>query len=337
VIIKEHVSLQPYNTFGIDAKARYFAEVTTLDELSWAIQQSSYPKKLILGGGSNMLLTGDLDMLVILISLKGKEIVNRGNDHVEIRVMAGENWHELVLWSLEHDFGGLENLSLIPGSVGSAPIQNIGAYGVELKDHFVCCEVMELSTQRLHTFSLEECQFGYRDSYFKQAGKGKYVICSVSFKLSTQNHKLRTEYGTIAAELKNSKVLHPSIQDISRAVIRIRQQKLPDPAILGNSGSFFKNPVIAASTYEKLQQKYPDMPSYKVSEEHVKVPAAWMIDSCGFKGYRKGDAGVHEHQALVLVNYGKATGAEILQLAEQIREKVQNTYGITIEPEVNIL
>ncbi len=337
MIIKEHVSLQPYNTFGINAKARYFAEVKTLDELSWVMQQRSYPKKLILGGGSNMLLTGDLDALVILISLKGKEIVEREEDHIEIRVMAGENWHELVLWSLEHGFGGLENLSLIPGSVGSAPIQNIGAYGVELKDHFVSCEAMELATQHLQTFSLEECQFGYRDSYFKQAGKGKYVICSVSFRLSTQNHTLRTEYGTIAAELRNSGVLHPTIQDISRAVIRIRQQKLPDPAILGNSGSFFKNPVITTSTYKKLQLKYPEMPSYKVSEKHVKIPAAWMIDSCGFKGYRKGDAGVHEHQALVLVNYGEATGAEILQLAEQIQEKVQKTFGIPIVPEVNIL
>lgn len=335
--IQEHVSLRPYNTFGIDVKARYFAEVTSLEELSWVLQQNSYPKLLILGGGSNMLLTGDLDSLVILISLKGKEVVRRDDTHTEIRVMAGENWHDLVLWTLERDLGGLENLSLIPGSVGSAPIQNIGAYGVELKDHFVCCELMDISTQTLHTFSLEDCKFGYRDSYFKHEGKGKYVITSVTFRLTSKDHSLRTGYGTIATELENAKVLHPTIQDISRAVIRIRQQKLPDPTILGNSGSFFKNPVVSKRSFEKLQQSYPNIPFYKVAEDEIKIPAAWLIDSCGFKGLRQGDAGVHEHQALVLVNYGKATGAEILSLAQQIQETVKNTFGIAIIPEVNVL
>lgn len=335
--IQEHVSLRPYNTFGIDVKARYFAEVTSIEELRWVLQQNSYPDKLILGGGSNMLLTGDLDLLVILISLKGKEVVSSDKTHNEIRVMAGENWHELVLWTLEHNLGGLENLSLIPGSVGSAPIQNIGAYGVELKDHFVCCELMDMATQTLHTFSLEDCKFGYRDSYFKQEGKGKYVITSVTFRLTSKNHDLRTGYGTIAAELEKAKVLHPTIQDISSAVIRIRQQKLPDPAILGNSGSFFKNPVVSKKTFEKLQQSHPDIPFYKVGEDEIKIPAAWLIDSCGFKGLRQGDAGVHEHQALVLVNYGNATGAEILSLAQQIQEKVKNTFGIAIVPEVNVL
>ncbi len=335
--IQEHVSLRPYNTFGIDVKARYFAEVTSLEELSWVLQQNSYPKKLILGGGSNMLLTGDLDSLVILISLKGKEVVSSDDTHTEIRIMAGENWHDLVLWTLEHDLGGLENLSLIPGSVGSAPIQNIGAYGVELKDHFVSCELMDIATQTLHTFSLEDCKFGYRDSYFKHEGKGKYVITSVTFRLTSQNHNLRTGYGTIATELEKAKVLHPTIQDISRVVIRIRQQKLPDPAILGNSGSFFKNPVVSKKSFEKLQQIYPTIPSYKVAEDEIKIPAAWLIDSCGFKGLRQGDAGVHEHQALVLVNYGNATGAEILSLAKQIQETVKNTFGIAIVPEVNVL
>jgi UDP-N-acetylmuramate dehydrogenase len=337
VNIQEHVSLRPYNTFGIDVKARYFAEVTSIEELRWVLQQNSYPNKIILGGGSNMLLTGDLDSLVILISLKGKEVVSSDKTHTEIRVMAGENWHELVQWTLEHDLGGLENLSLIPGSVGSAPIQNIGAYGVELKDHFVCCELMDMAKQTLHTFSLEDCKFGYRDSYFKQEGKGKYVITSVTFRLTSKNHDLRTGYGTIAAELEKAKVLHPTIQDISSAVIRIRQQKLPDPGILGNSGSFFKNPVVSKKTFEKLQQSHPDIPFYKVGEDEIKIPAAWLIDSCGFKGLRQGDAGVHEHQALVLVNYGNATGAEILSLAQQIQEKVKNTFGIAIVPEVNVL
>ncbi len=335
--IQEHVSLRPYNTFGIDVKARYFAEVTSIDELSWVLQQNSYPKKLILGGGSNMLLTGDLDSLVILISLKGKEVVSSDDSHTVIRIMAGENWHDLVLWTLERDMGGLENLSLIPGSVGSAPIQNIGAYGVELKDHFVCCELMDISTQTLHTFSLEDCKFGYRDSYFKHEGKGKYVITSVTFRLTSKDHSLRTGYGTIAAELEKAEVLHPSIQDISKAVISIRQQKLPDPAILGNSGSFFKNPVVSKESFEKLQQSYPDIPSYKVDENEIKIPAAWLIDFCGFKGLRQGDAGVHEHQALVLVNYGNATGAEILKLSQQIQETVKNTFGIAIVPEVNVL
>lgn len=335
--IQEHVSLRPYNTFGIDVKARYFAEVSSIDELTWVLRQNSYPKKLILGGGSNMLLTGDLDSLVILISLKGKEVVSSDDGHTEIRIMAGENWHDLVLWTLDHDLGGLENLSLIPGSVGSAPIQNIGAYGVELKDHFVCCELMDINTQSLHIFSLEDCKFGYRDSYFKHEGKGKYVITSVTIRLTSKDHRLHTGYGTIAAELEKAKVLHPSIQDISKAVISIRQQKLPDPAILGNSGSFFKNPVVSKKFFENLQKNYPDIPSYKVTEDKIKIPAAWLIDFCGFKGLRQGDAGVHEHQALVLVNYGQATGAEILRLAQQIQETVKKNFGIAIVPEVNVL
>ncbi|NNJ89537.1 MAG: UDP-N-acetylmuramate dehydrogenase [Eudoraea sp.] len=335
--IQENVSLQPYNTFGINVKARYFAEVTSIDELAWVLKQKSYPGKLILGGGSNMLLTADLDLLVILISLKGKEVVSRDDGHTVIKIMAGENWHDLVLWTLEHDLGGLENLSLIPGSVGSAPIQNIGAYGVELKDHFVSCEVMDIATQTQHTFSLEDCKFGYRDSYFKHEGKGRFVITSVTFRLTSQNHSLHKGYGTISTELEKAKVLHPTIQDISGAVIRIRQQKLPDPAILGNSGSFFKNPVVNTNTYEKLQLSYPNMPSYKVADDEIKIPAAWLIDTCGFKGMRRGDAGVHEHQALVLVNHGKATGAEILRLAQQIQETVKNTFGIAIVPEVNVL
>ncbi|MBT8283003.1 MAG: FAD-binding protein, partial [Muriicola sp.] len=220
--VQEQVSLKPYNTFGIDVKARYFAEVTTIEELEWILGQENYPKKMILGGGSNMLLTQDLDALVIHIGLLGKNIVKQEDNYAEIRVMAGENWHDLVLWTLENNLGGLENLSLIPGSVGSAPIQNIGAYGVELKDHFISCEAIEIDSCKLHTFSLEDCKFGYRESFFKQEGKGKYVITSVNFRLSTKDHKLRIGYGTIGEELSNASVLHPTIEDISRAVIRIR-------------------------------------------------------------------------------------------------------------------
>jgi len=337
VKIQEHVSLKKYNTFGIDVKARYFAEISTVEELDWVLRQENYPPKLILGGGSNMLLTKDLDALVIHIGLMGKKIKSEGKEHTEIEVMAGENWHDLVLWTLEKDLGGLENLSLIPGSVGSAPIQNIGAYGVELKDHFVSCEAMELSTRRMRTFTLEDCQFGYRESFFKHEGKGKFVITSVTFKLSSGIHSLHTGYGTISEELQGSGVSQPTIQDVSRAVIRIRQRKLPDPAVLGNSGSFFKNPVVSASTFNALKRRYNDIPSYKISEEQIKIPAAWLIDSCGFKGLRIGDAGVHKNQALVLVNYGGASGKEILDLATQIQQKVSVTFGISIEPEVNIL
>ncbi|WP_373016977.1 UDP-N-acetylmuramate dehydrogenase [Muriicola sp.] len=335
--IQENVSLKPYNTFGIDAKARFFVHVTTVEELVWVLEQENYPEKLILGGGSNMLLTGDIDALVIHIGLMGKEILEEGRTHTLIRVMAGENWHDLVLWTLERNLGGLENLSLIPGSVGSAPIQNIGAYGVELKDSFVSCEAVEVATGRKRLFSLEDCRFGYRESFFKQEGKGKFVITSVTLRLTSGEHHLRTEYGTIADELEGADVLHPTITDISNAVIRIRQRKLPDPAILGNSGSFFKNPVVDKGKLAEIQKKYEQVPFYSISEKEVKIPAAWLIDTCGFKGMRVGDAGVHEHQALVLVNYGHASGKEILDLAKKIQTEVRDTFGISIEPEVNIL
>ncbi len=335
--IQENVSLKPYNTFGIDAKARFFVHVTTVEELVWVLEQENYPEKLILGGGSNMLLTGDIDALVIHIGLMGKEILEEGRTHTLIRVMAGENWHDLVLWTLERNLGGLENLSLIPGSVGSAPIQNIGAYGVELKDSFVSCEAVEVATGRKRLFSLEDCRFGYRESFFKQEGKGKFVITSVTLRLTSGEHQLRTEYGTIADELEGADVLHPTITDISNAVIRIRQRKLPDPAILGNSGSFFKNPVVDKGKLAEIQKKYEQVPFYSISEKEVKIPAAWLIDTCGFKGMRVGDAGVHEHQALVLVNYGHASGKEILDLAKKIQTEVRDTFGISIEPEVNIL
>ncbi|WP_372975233.1 UDP-N-acetylmuramate dehydrogenase [Muriicola sp.] len=335
--IQENVSLKPYNTFGIDAKARFFVHVTTVEELVWVLEQENYPEKLILGGGSNMLLTGDIDALVIHIGLMGKEILEEGRTHTLIRVMAGENWHDLVLWTLERNLGGLENLSLIPGSVGSAPIQNIGAYGVELKDSFVSCEAVEVATGRKRLFSLEDCRFGYRESFFKQEGKGKFVITSVTLRLTSGEHQLRTEYGTIADELEGADVLHPTITDISNAVIRIRQRKLPDPAVLGNSGSFFKNPVVDMGKLAEIQKKYEQVPFYSISEKEVKIPAAWLIDTCGFKGMRVGDAGVHEHQALVLVNYGHASGKEILDLAKKIQTEVRDTFGISIEPEVNIL
>lgn len=335
--IQKNTSLKSYNTFGIAAEARYFLEINTVEELRQALKLEEYPNKFILSGGSNMLITADVDALVLHINIKGIEITAKDDDHVELKVMAGENWHNLVLWTLEHNFGGLENMSLIPGNTGTAPIQNIGAYGVELKDHFVSCEALDLTNGNFRTFNKEACRFGYRDSYFKNDGKGKYVIVSVNFKLTRRNHKLRTTYGAIDAELEKKGISDPMISDISDAVIKIRKSKLPDPNVLGNSGSFFKNPIISGTEFHIFTSDHNDAPFYKLSENAYKIPAGWLIEQAGFKGERFGDAGVHKDQALVLVNHGEASGKEILGLAHQIIEAVEKKFGIRIEPEVNII
>ena len=337
MIIKKNKSLKAYNTFGIAVKARFFCEVNSLEDLSKALQLEEYDKKFILSGGSNILITNDIDALVVHINLKGIEVLNETDDYVIIKVMAGENWHEMVRWTLEQNYGGLENMSLIPGNTGTAPIQNIGAYGVELKDTMVSCEAMDKRTQELKTFTNEDCQFGYRDSYFKNEGKGKYVITSVNFKLSKKNHQLRTTYGAIETELKNRNITKPNIQNISDAVIAIRQSKLPDPSELGNSGSFFKNPVISKSEFLKFSKNYPEAPFYKLEDGTYKIPAGWLIESCGFKGKRYGDAGIHDKQALVLVNFGNASGDEIKSLAHRIMAEVEKNFQINIYPEVNII
>ena len=335
--IQKDISLKKYNTFGIDAKAKFFCEIKSIEGLKKILELKDYPHLFVLGGGSNMLITKDLDSLVIYINIKGIEIVRENSDEVVIKVNAGENWHQMVLWTLDKNYGGLENLSLIPGNTGTAPIQNIGAYGVELKDTFVSCEAMEIATQKLKTFSKEGCRFGYRDSYFKNEGLGKYIITSVNFKLSKRNHNLNIGYGAIVTELENNGVTDPGIRDVSNAVIAIRKSKLPDPKELGNSGSFFKNPVVSKQEFDKFTKIYPDAPFYTVSENEYKIPAGWLIEQCGFKGKRFGDAGVHKYQALVLVNYGNATGKEIIDLAEKIIESVQERFGIGITPEVNII
>lgn len=335
--INHNISLKPYNTFGIDAKAKHFVSVSSIDELRKVLELTEYPEKLILGGGSNMLLTKDQDLLVVHINIKGISIVSEDNDTVLIKANAGENWHEFVLHCIDKDFGGIENLSLIPGNVGSAPIQNIGAYGVELKDSFFSCEAMCLQTKNIKTFTKEDCHFDYRNSIFKQQAKGKYIITSVTFKLSKQNHKLHINYGTISSQLEAMNISNPTIQDISKAVINIRTQKLPNPKEIGNSGSFFKNPVIPKSHYQTLLDNFEDMPSYAVSDDEVKVPAGWLIEKAGFKGKRFGDYGVHKHQALVLVNYGNAKGEDLLKLAELIQKTVKILFDISIEAEVNIL
>jgi len=335
--IQHNISLKTYNTFGIDAKAKYFCEINSVEELSHALQLDNYPKKFFISGGSNMLITQDIDALVLHININGIEIISEDEDQVLLKVSAGENWHNLILWTLDQNYGGLENMSLIPGNTGTAPIQNIGAYGVELKDTFESCEAMHIATQELRTFTNKECQFGYRDSYFKNEGQGQYVITSVNFRLSKKNHILTTSYGAIEAELEKQNIKHPNIKDISNAVIAIRQSKLPDPAELGNSGSFFKNPVVSKQQFAVFNKEHPEAPHYKVSDDSYKIPAGWLIEQCGFKGKRFGDAGVHKNQALVLVNYGNASGAEILELAYTIINRVEEKFDLKITPEVVII
>ncbi len=335
--ILENISLKAYNTFGIDVKAKSFVEITSLLQLQKALQLSAYPERFVISGGSNMLLTKDIDALVMYINLKGISIVEEDENSIIIKVMAGENWHELVLWCLERGYGGLENLSLIPGNTGTAPIQNIGAYGVEIKDVFVACEAMDVESLELIEFSKEDCKFGYRDSIFKKEVKGKYIITSVALKLTKRDHKLLTFYGAIESQLQRKEIVYPTITDISDAVIVIRKSKLPDPKELGNSGSFFKNPIISKKTFKVFQKKNPEAPFYELEDGNYKIPAGWLIEQCGFKGERIGDAGVHEKQALVLVNYGGATGKEIWELALKIQSEVRNTFQIEISPEVNVI
>ncbi len=335
--ILENVSLKPYNTFGVDVSAQYFFEAHTVDDLLWIVHHSLFDlPKLIIGGGSNMLLTEDFEGLVLKISLTVKWIEKSDGDHTLVSVMAGENWHEFVQWTLKNGLGGLENLSLIPGNVGSAPIQNIGAYGVEMKDTFHHLEALNTNTGEFEIFTKKECNFGYRDSYFKRKGKGSYIITRVFFTLTNKNHKLDMRYGAIEEELKRLD-LEPSIYSISEAVCNIRMKKLPDPKILGNSGSFFKNPVVPIDHFEKLKDKFPEIVSYPAGNDSVKLAAGWMIEKVGAKSFTCGDAAVHVNQALVLVNHGNASGKEIEQLAMKIKQAVFDTFGVTLRPEVNII
>ena len=335
--IQNNFSLKKYNTFGIDAKAKEFVAVHSVNELTSVLIENKSKSKFILGGGSNMLLTKDIDALVIHVDLKGKKVVKEDDDFVWVESQAGENWHEFVLWTIDQNLGGLENMSLIPGNVGTTPVQNIGAYGTEIKDTFVSCEAMKIDTQEMKTFSKDDCHFGYRESVFKHDVKDQYIITSVVFKLTKRNHKINTSYGDITKELEKQNVITPTLKDVSNAVIAIRQSKLPDPKELGNSGSFFKNPIILKSEYDKIHTLHPEMPHYVISETQVKVPAGWLIERAGFKGKRFGDAGIHKNQALVLVNYGNATGQEILNVSKDIQATVLKEFGIVIEAEVNVI
>lgn len=337
--MQENFSLKPYNTFGVDAKAKYFTEVQTLEELREAVKYSRdhHLQSLFLGGGSNILLTKDFDGLAIKLSLKGISEEDLNENEVLVTAKAGENWHEFVMYTLEKNYGGLENLSLIPGNVGTSPMQNIGAYGTEIKDVFVSCTVLDIKSLELKTFSLEECRFGYRDSVFKQEGKDRYVILEVTFKLTKKDHHIKTEYGAIKTELENAGIIHPTIQDVSRAVINIRQSKLPDPKETGNAGSFFKNPTIPLGQFENLKQQFENIPGYP-NGDVVKVPAGWLIEQCGWKGKQIGNAASHKLQALVIVNAtGNATGKEIFDFSTEIINSVKEKFGIELEREVNIL
>jgi UDP-N-acetylmuramate dehydrogenase len=333
VTILNNISLKPYNTFGIDVNAKRFVSVASLEELKKIIAKEK--NIFLLGGGSNMLLTSEIEKLVVHLNLKGIIINETPSNEVFVTAEAGENWHEFVLWCIAQNYGGLENLSLIPGNVGTSPIQNIGAYGVEIKDVFQQLEALEIETGIVRTFTLEECKFDYRNSVFKNELKGKYIITNVTFKLTKNKHQLNTSYGAIQNYLKE--IQNPTVKDVSNAVIAIRESKLPDPKEIGNSGSFFKNPIVSTNVFNKILKDYPNMPHYVVNENEVKIPAGWLIEQCGFKGKRFGDAGVHNKQALVLVNFNNATGKEIYNLALNIQQTVKQTFGISLEIEVNVI
>lgn len=335
--LTQNHSLKSLNTFGIDVKAKQLYTVSTQKDLKRILKKLYADELFVLGGGSNILLTEDLDSTVLHIDLKGISVVNESQDKVIIKAMAGENWHQFVQHCIAKDYGGLENLSLIPGNVGTAPMQNIGAYGVELQDYFVECEAINRQTLESRTFSKEECKFGYRDSVFKNEFKDQFVIISVTFQLSKKLHQLHTSYGSIKEELAKMEIENPTIKDISQAVINIRTEKLPNPNEIGNSGSFFKNPIVSKNEFEELIKKFPEAKYYKISADQYKIPAGWLIDHAGFKGYRVGDAGVHKRQALVLVNYRNATGKQILNLAQKIKSTIKEIYGIDLEMEINVV
>lgn len=335
---QSNVSLKPYNTFGIEATSKYFTEVNNLNEIIELINQPLFKKEnnLIIGGGSNILLTKDVDGIVIKNNIKGITITENTDEYSIVKSGSGENWHQFVLHCINQNLAGLENLSLIPGCVGASPMQNIGAYGVEIKDVFHELEAIHKQTGEIIKLNAKDCEFGYRESVFKNRYKNQFIIYSVSFKLSKKPN-FHIEYGAIKQELEKMKVSELSIKAISQAVINIRQSKLPNPTEIGNAGSFFKNPEINSEKHSELKAKFPDLISYPLENQNYKLAAGWLIEQCGLKGYRIGDAGVHKLQSLVLVNYGKATGTDIYNLSSLVLEKVKNKFDVDLEREVNIL
>ena len=333
--VKENYSLKKYNSFNIDVVAKEFIQINSVKELIDLQKNSKNKNKLFIGGGSNILFTNNFEGLVVHINLKGISVKKMNENFSEIKVMSGENWNELVNWCIENNLGGLENLSLIPGNVGAAPIQNIGAYGVELKDVFISCEVYDLNTEKLNIYNLNDCKFGYRDSIFKK--NKNLIVVSVKMKLSSKNHKINSSYGGINDELKKLNIKEPTIKDISNVVCDIRNKKLPNPNKIGNAGSFFKNPIVNSKKINWLKENFNNIPFYKIDENSYKIPAAWLIETSGFKGKDFGNFGVHKTQPLVLVNYGKASGSDINKLSLSIKEVVNKLFKIELETEVNII
>lgn len=331
-------SLKEFNTFGVDAKANQLITITSVDELKQALISPEIKNNpwLVLGGGSNILFTRDFDGAVILNRIKGVEKIREDENYVWIKAGSGEVWHELVMWCVERNYGGIENLSLIPGCVGAGPIQNIGAYGVEIKDVLEAVEVLMIDDGTLLTLSNAECLFGYRDSIFKNQLRGKCIIVSVVLKLSKKT-EVNTTYGAIKQELEEAGIHNPGIRDVGEAVIRIRKSKLPDPSRLGNAGSFFKNPEVEKEFFDELKNEFEKIPGFEQASGKIKIPAGWLIEQCGLKGVRVGNTGTHKDQALVIVNYGNASGKEILDFADSVIEKVKNKFSINLEKEVNII
>lgn len=333
--IQRDISLKPYNTFGIDVLAKAFALFTSTDELREGLEHNA-TSSLILGGGSNILFTKNFDGLILKNEMKGIEVVNEDEDHYYVKAAAGENWHSFVMFCADNNYAGLENLSLIPGNVGASPMQNIGAYGVEIKDVFHELEAYNIKDKAIHKFYTKDCEFGYRESVFKRKYRNQFVILNVTFRLD-KKPAFHTSYGAIEQELEKMNVQDLSIKSISDAVINIRSSKLPDPKQTGNAGSFFKNPTLPEAELQRLQNIDASIPFYNVDDRHIKIPAGWLIEKTGWKGYRKGDAGCHEKQALVLVNYGSAKGDEIYNLSAEILASVKEKFDIELEREVNII
>jgi UDP-N-acetylmuramate dehydrogenase len=340
--IQENISLKPYNTFGISAKAKYFASFETLPELEEVLNYKPIPiaigtnYKLVLGGGSNIVFTKDFDGIILKNEIKGIEIVREDEDHVYVKAGSGENWHQFVLHCVENNYAGIENLSLIPGNVGASPMQNIGAYGVEIKDVFYELDAFHRHDKVVQKFSAKDCEFGYRESVFKNKYRDQFVITSVTYRLN-KKPSFNTSYGAINQELEKMGLKELSIQAISQAVINIRTSKLPDPKEIGNAGSFFKNPIVSNEQYFELKNTFPNIIAFPSGTNRTKLAAGWLIEQCGWKGYRKGDAGCYPKQALVLVNYGNASGHEIFYLSEEIIQSVKKTFGVGLEREVNII
>ncbi len=338
IAVNQNVSLKPYNTFGIDVLAKYFCEVTSSDQFQELVQADVFKneKRIFLGKGSNVLFTKDFDGLVIHNQIQGMEVVSETDEKISLRIGSGEIWHHVVLHCVQHHWGGIENLSLIPGTVGAAPIQNIGAYGVEVSSVIEKVEVIDILSGGMIELDKGKCGFAYRESVFKNEFKEKFFISSVTLTLSKKNHQLNITYGAITNTLKHMNVTQPTIQSVSDAVIKIREEKLPDYVAFGNAGSFFKNPEITEQRYQQLKNEFAVVPHYPTANQQVKVPAGWLIEQCGWKGKKNGRVGTHAMQALVLVNFGGASGEEIFQFAMKIIESVKEKFSITLTPEVNI-